>query len=216
MWSDILSDPDFRSYFIGKKSGSGYYQLFKNGTIINETPHVKDKKKLIKKGTFYMKFGQLGHYVAYEMKKNTIFIFDSSHPTGIQRGLYSDCLPDFLNTIAVHFSPDIRFIEEFGTPQTEPGDSFCQTWSLSYLLLEHPHIRHIMDNIGITDEIEILYNLCKVIINMSVFEEICTDQGSWINHNFKVNKAPKKWNSDSFLHFSRNVMDLDSFRYLFI
>jgi hypothetical protein len=60
MWNDILSDPDFRYWFTGK-TGGGYYQLFKDGKIKNETP----KGASTKKGTFYMKFGNLGHYVAY-------------------------------------------------------------------------------------------------------------------------------------------------------
>lgn len=209
MWSDILSDPDFRSWFT-EESKSGYYQLLKNKKIINETPG----NKKINKGTFYMKFDKLGHYVTYELKKDSIRIFDSSHSIGGESGLYADCLPDFIDTIKQHFSPKIEFVETFGTPQTTPGDSFCQTWSLSYLLGKPTQT--IMKEVNATNKIETLYKLCKKIIGMKVFEEICLTQKDWITLNFKKNKAPKKWTPELFLHFSRKVMDLKSFNFLFV
>jgi hypothetical protein len=208
MWSDIISDPDFREWISGK-TASGYYQLYKNTKIKNETPG----KKTPKKGTFYMKFGKLGHYVAYEIKKNSILIFDSSHSTGSDYGLYRDCLPDFMKTIQRHFSKNIEFVEKYGTPQVLPGDSFCQTWSLAYLL--GTPTQSIMSKLNSNNQIEILYEICSKIIATPVFKEFCNKQKSWITTNFKENKAPKKWTPEFFLDFSRNVLDLESFRYLF-
>ena len=160
-----------------------------------------------------MKFGKLGHYVAYELKNDAIYIFDSSHSTGNESGLYSDCLPDFMETIKEHFSQDIRFVEKYGTPQVVAGDSFCQTWSLAYLLGKPT--QSIMSKLTPDNRIEILYKLCTKIISMPVFEEICLEQQPWIIKNFKENKAPQKWTPDFFLNFSRNVLDLKSFHYLF-
>ena len=208
MWNDILADPDFRYWFIGK-SGGGYYQLFKDGKIKNDTP----KGASTKKGTFFMKFGNSGHYVAYEKKVKNILIFDSSHSLGDEHGRYSGCLPDFIGTIEKNFSPNIKFVEKFGTPQTLKGDSFCQTWSLAYLM--GASTQKIMKEITPNNKIEILYKLCKKIINSPVFEEICLTQEGWIKNAFKLNDAPKKWTPEFFFYFSRNIMDLDSFYYLF-
>jgi hypothetical protein len=211
MWNDILSDPDFRCWFTNKKA-CGYYQLKKNKKIEDETP----KNALKNKGTFYMKFDQLGHYVAYEIKKDSINIFDSSHSTGNEFGIYSDCLPDFIETIKKNFSPNIKFIEKFGTPQILKGDSFCQTWSLAYLLGKPT--QDIMSKINKDNRIEILYKLCKKIISSKVFEEICLTQQDWIIKAFKKNKnpkTPKKWTPEYFFEFSRKIMDLNSFHYLF-
>lgn len=209
MWNDIISDPDFRFWILGKKDGGGYFDLKKNKKVKNMTPDGAS----INKGTFYMKFGRLGHYVAYEIKKDAIYIFDSSHSTGEEHGKYSDCLPPFMNTIMHNFSPNVKFIETFGTPQTLPGDSFCQTWSLCYLMGKPTH--KIMEKITLNNKIEILYKLCKHIIKSPIFEEFCKDQPDWIKKNFKINKASEKWNSEYFFNFSRNVLDLDSFHYLF-
>jgi hypothetical protein len=208
MWNDILSDPDFRYWFTGK-TGGGYYQLFKDGKIKNETP----KGASTKKGTFYMKFGNLGHYVAYEKKEKGILIFDSSHSLGNESGRYSGCLPGFIDTIEENFSPNIKFEEKFGTPQTLKGDSFCQTWSLAYLM--GASTQKIMKEITPNNKIDILYKLCKKIINSPVFKNIFLTQDKWIKKAFKENKAPKKWTPEFFFNFSRNVMDFESFHYLF-
>jgi len=208
MWNDILSDPDFRCWLTGKKA-CGYYQLKKSNKIKNETP----KHETSNKGTFYMKFGKLGHYVAYEIKKDSINIFDPSHSTGNESGIYSGCLPDFIKTIQNKFSPNIKFIEDFGTPQILKGDSFCQTWSLAYLLGKP--FQDIMKQIKKDNRIEILYTICKKIIKLKIFEEICLSQSKWIVKAFKQNKAPKKWTPEYFFEFSRKVMDLNSFHYLF-
>jgi len=216
MWNDILSDPDFREWFLGSDS-YGYYQLFKLDKTANPSSVDKQKKGIEpqvdpskKKGTFYMKFGTLGHYVAYEIKKDTISLFDSSHG---EHGRYADCLPPFIGTIEKYFNKEIQFVEKFGTLQVLPGDSFCQTWSLSYLLGKPTQT--IMMKAPTLGEIEVLYKLCKYIIALPVFEEICTQQEAWIKREFKRNKAPKKWTPEYFFMFSRQRMNLESFHYLF-
>lgn len=210
MWSDILGDPDFRFWLLGKPEGAGYFDLRKKLTVKNMTPEGGS----INKGTFFMKFDNLGHYVAYEIKNNKIYIFDSSHSTGDESGKYSDCLPPFIDTIKKNFSPNVEFIEKFGTPQTLDGDSFCQTWSFAYLMGTPTH--KFMKKMNRKNKIETLYKICKYIIKLPVFEEICNDQQEWIKKNFKVNKAPKKWDAEYFLHFSRDVLDLNLFHYLFV
>jgi hypothetical protein len=99
--------------------------------------------------------------------------------------------------------------------QVLPGDSFCQTWSLSYLLGKKTHNIMMEASTKNKSEIEVLYKLCKYIIGLPVFEEICTQQESWIKREFKNNKAPKKWTPEYFLKFSRERMNLESFHYLF-
>jgi hypothetical protein len=210
MWGDILADPDFRYWILGKAEGAGYFDLIKtNKQVKNVTPQGGS----VKKGTFYMKFGKLGHYVAYEMKNKKIQIFDSSHSTGDERGKYSDCFPPFIPTIEKNFSPNVEFIETFGTPQTLNGDSFCQTWSLAYLMGTPTH--KIMKKMKSDNKIEVLYKLCKYIIGLPMFKKICKEETKWINKNFKANKAPKKWDPEYFLMFSREILDLESFHYLF-
>jgi hypothetical protein len=208
MWNDILSDPDFRKYIL-KSDKYGDYQLFKLNTKQEITPKVDPSKK---KGTFYLKFDGLGHYVAYEVKKDAIYIFDSSHG---EHGRYADCLPPYIETIQKYFNENVKFVEKFGTLQVLPGDSFCQTWSLSYLL--GTKTQNIMMKVSAENksEIEVLYELCKYIINLPVFKEICQGETKWIAREFKRNKAPKKWTPEYFLNFSRERMDLESFHYLF-
>ena len=217
MWNDILSDPDFRKWIIGSDK-YGYYQLFKLGKTPKSSA-AKEKKEIEpqvdsskKKGTFYMKFGGLGHYVAYEVKKDAIHLFDSSHG---EHGRYADCLPPFIGTIQKHFNENIKFVEKFGTLQVLPGDSFCQTWSLSYLLGKKTQKIMMEASTKNKSEIEILFELCKYIIDLPVFKEICKEQHVWIKREFKNNKAPEKWTPEYFLNFSRERMNLESFHYLF-
>jgi hypothetical protein len=216
MWNDILSDPDFRESILIKKLipehhkyKYGDYQLFKLNTKQEITPKVDPSKK---KGTFYMKFGGLGHYVAYEVKKDAIYIFDSSHG---EHGRYADCLPPYIATIQKYFNENVEFVEKFGTLQVLPGDSFCQTWSLSYLLGTKTQNIMMKASTENKSEIEVLFELCKYIINLPVFKEICDHEKKWIAREFGNNKAPSKWTPEYFLNFSRERMDLESFRFLF-
>jgi hypothetical protein len=63
-------------------------------------------------------------------------------------------------------------------------------------------------------EIEVLFELCKYIINLPVFEKICDHEKKWIAREFGNNKAPSKWTPEYFLNFSRERMDLESFHFL--
>jgi hypothetical protein len=208
MWNDIISDPDFRKYIL-KSDKYGDYQLFKLDTKQEITPKVDPSKK---KGTFYLKFDGLGHYVAFENKKDAIYIFDSSHG---EHGRYADCLPPYIETIQKYFNENFKFVEKFGTLQVLPGDSFCQTWSLSYLLGTKTQNIMMKASAENKSEIEVLFELCKYIINLPIFKEICDHETKWITREFKRNKAPKKWTPEYFLHFSRERMDLESFHFLF-
>jgi hypothetical protein len=220
MWNDIISDPDFREWFL-ESDEYGYYQLFRLGKP-NKSSVSKPKKEidpkedpLKKKGTFYLKFDGLGHYVAFENKKDAIYIFDSSHG---ENGRYADCLPPFIETIKKYFNPNIEFVEKFGTLQVLPGDSFCQTWSLSYLLGTKTQKIMMQATKQEKSQIEVLFELCKYIINLPVFQEICDKQAEWMKKAFAKNRnpqTPKKWTPAYFFNFSRERMDLESFHYLF-
>lgn len=213
MWNDILSDPDFRYWFIGKSGG--YYQLFADGTIQNDTP----KRASPKKGTFYMQFGKEAHFVAYEKKAKSILIFDPSHSIGNEQGSYAPCLSSFEGSIRENFSPTINFVQKFGTPQTLEADTFCQTWSLSYLMGSTQKIMNKLkpENKPLNEpinKIEIIFELCKKIIGSDVFKEICSQQEKWITTAFELNKSPMKWTPKFFLEFSRN-MTFDMFKLIF-
>ena len=62
--------------------------------------------------------------------------------------------------------------------------------------------------------VETLYKICKHIILLPVFKEICNEQSEWINKNLKINRASKKWNADYLLEYSDNF-DEEMFDYLF-
>ena len=205
IWNDILSDPEFRNWLVGENMG--YYQIFKNNKIKDESD-INSTENDKMKGTFYLKFGKLGHYVAYEMQISSIKIFDSSHKIGI----YSGCLPDFINSIEYNFGLPVEYELQYNTPQCHKDDSFCQTYSLSYLSNDislHANLQNAM-----FDPISSLFNICKIFINNPVFEEICIEQETWINKNLSINKAPSKWNAQYLLDYSKN-MDINMFSELF-
>lgn len=205
IWNDVISDVDFRNWFVGNK---GYYQLFKNLRVDD----LSSKETLLankNEGTFYMQFaGNFGHFVAYKKQKSRIVIFDSSHGTGT----FSGCLPDFVETIINKFKLPIFYDTKFGTPQNKTDDSFCQTWSLCYLSKNKDLHKYLKNSKK--DPILSLFNICKFFINTTIFEEICNQQEQWINKNLKKNKAPKKWDSQYFLKYSKD-MNIDMFRLLF-
>ena len=205
IWNDILSDPDFRNWIVDENLG--YYQIFKNKNINNDSEDKSEHDV----GTIYMKFGKLGHYIAYKLKKNNkMTIFDSSYPDGT----YGDCLDeDYIDSIRYNFDNcSIVFDETYGTPQRLDDDSFCQTWSLAYLS-NYKKLKSFLKD-SKNDPINSLFNICKFIINLPIFEEICIEQKNWIEKNLKINKASKKWTSEYLLEYSRNF-DYDDFEKLF-
>lgn len=205
IWNDILSDPDFRNWILD--DNIGYYQIFKNKNIKNDSEDKSEHDI----GTIYMKFGKLGHYIAFKLKNNNkMTIFDSSYPDGT----YGDCLDeDYIDSIRHNFNNcSISFDETYGTPQRLDDDSFCQTWSLAYLSKSKKLKSFLKDSKN--DPIYSLFNICKFIINLPIFKEICIEQQNWIEKNLKINKASKKWTSDFLLEFSRNF-DYDDFKKLF-
>jgi hypothetical protein len=214
MWNDVISDPDFRAFFLRYKN-SGYYQIYKTTDPKDDTPDdVVDTQK--KGGTLYMKFGSLGHYVAYKdkiPKKKTFIIFDSSFNSPGRVGTYSGCLPDFTKNINKYLG-EFVYDERFLTPQRLKDDTFCQTWSLAYLYGDNAE-KFLESSTG-TDEDnkKALYNICLTFINDPVFKEICTDQAEWINKNFKINKAPKNKDADWFYNYSISL-DYNTFKNLF-
>lgn len=206
IWNDVISDVDFRNWFVGNK---GFYRLFKTKDRVDDLSSTQTLTKNKNEGTFYMQFaGNFGHFVAYKKQKSRIVIFDSSHKTGT----FSGCLPDFVETIINKFKLPIFYDTKFGIPQNKKDDSFCQTWSLCYLS-KNKVLKKYLEN-SKKDPVLSLFNICKFLINTSTFEEICTQQEEWINENLKKNKAPKKWNSRYFLKYSRD-MNLEMFRLLF-
>lgn len=204
IWNDILSDVDFRNWIVNKNLR--FFHIFKNNTIkeISSTSNNKENK-----GTFYMQFpGNHAHFVAYKNLKSKLVLFDPSY----ENGTYSGCLPDFLHTIQKKFNKTIHFDDKFETPQRHKNDSFCQTWTLCYLL-DNKTSKSLLNH-SIINSIDALYMICKYIISLPVFEEICTEQSEWINKNLRKNKAPKKWDSKYLLSYSRHF-DREMFEYLF-
>jgi hypothetical protein len=194
IWNDILSDVDFRNWITNKNLS--YYQIYKNGKVI-DLSNPNSNKKI---GTLYMQFpGNLAHYMTFKETKKNVILFDSSYPNGT----YSGCFPDFSYTVVNFFKKEIIFNKDFDTPQNHKNDSFCQTWSLCYLL-NTKKSKELLKS-SKKDSINSLYKICKYIIGMPVFEEICTQQESWINKNLKENKAPKKWDSKYFLNYSKKM-----------
>lgn len=213
MWNDILSDPEFRNDYLLRGRSFGDYRLQKNGSII----YNLKKKARINKGTFYLKFGDLAHYVAYNIIGKDIIIFDSSNPGGT----YSDCLNDFIDIIEnIKIKPfkgkKIKFETKYNTPQTHPNDSFCQTYSLGYLS-DNIKIHDLMKTANSVVSRKELFLICKEFINMVEFEEICVDS-QWFTDSMNFNKRKYKtqiWTPKQFLDFSR-ALTLDEFEKLFV
>ena len=206
IWNDIISDVDFRNWIINKNTG--FYQIFKNDKITDLSSQDTSKKDKLK-GTFYMQFqGGHAHYVAYKILKSKIVIFDPSYPDGT----FSGCLPDYIDTIQNYFDLPVEFDDQFGTPQTNKNDSFCQTWTICYLM-NNKKLNKLLESSN-DNPTESLYKICKHIISLSIFKEICNEQSNWINKNLKINKAPKKWNADYLLEYSE-LFDEEMFDYLF-
>ena len=170
LWNNLLSDIEFRNYLVEQ----GDYALFQNIKIDDKTSALSKNKTI---GTFYLKFGSLGHFLAYKKTKKGIKIYDPSYdPTGI-KGVYAGCFPLFVNTVIKYFG-FIEYVTEFGTVQRHKDDSFCQTWSLTYLLsLKNKNFKKLLSTAGHlvdkNDVIPILFEICKTIINLPEFTEYC-------------------------------------------
>jgi hypothetical protein len=205
IWNDIISDIDFRNWFVGN---NGFYHLYKNNRVDDLSKDTTPAQK--NRGTLYMQFpGNYAHFVAYKKQKNQITIFDPSYLSGT----YAGCLPDFVDTILNKFKLPIHYEIVFGTPQYHKNDSFCQTWSLAYLSKSPKLHKYLKD--ALNDSVLALFNICKFFINTKIFQkEICVDQAAFINKNIRKNKAPKKWNAEYFLNYS-NDMDFEMFSHLF-
>jgi hypothetical protein len=213
IWNDLLSDIEFRNYLVNQ----GDYRLYQNGKIDDNTSSESKNKN---RGTFYLKFGKLGHFVAYKIDNKKIKIFDPSYDPNRVKGLYSGCFPPFIDTVRKHFG-DIEYITDFGTVQTHRDDSFCQTWSLTYLLgIQDNTFKKLLKDAGSAstenDIIPILFEICKRIIDSRKFEEYCAINkdllGKW---GSAVSNKTAKWkNGDQFIEFSEKLT-LAEFRKLF-
>lgn len=243
IWGDILSDPDFRNWM----TKSGYYEFYpvinkrdknykftltdgdvwaiKDGTTENsEKPSRKYDT-----GTLYLEFGDLAHFVAYELvNKKTIKIFDPSHSFDGIRGTYSTELKHFHKFINSYFDRRIIFEKQYGTPQRHLEDTFCQTWSLAFLCASLCKTRekdkcpsqnmHEALLSSIDDEVVGLFNVCKAFIESDVFHEICTEQRDWIleesiNKHEDEDELPEKWTPEYFYTFCQGLT-IEDFRLL--
>ena len=213
IWNDLLSSIEFRNYLVDQ----GDYRLYLNGRIDDKTS-IKSTNKNI--GTFYLNFAKLGHFVAYKIDNKKIKIFDPSYDPQNVKGVYGGCFPPFINTVRGHFG-DIEYITDFGTVQTHKNDSFCQTWSLTYLLgIQDNTFEKLLKDAGYAstenDVIPILFKICKLIINSDKFDDFCDINkdllGRW---GSEVNGRTVKWkNGDQFIDFSKKLT-LAKFKKLF-
>lgn len=206
IWNDIISDPDFRAWFINENTSKrpkygGDFQIFKNGRVDNNTPKNYNDQK----GTLYMNFGKLGHYVAYILDKDFVNIFDPSYSVGT----YRTCFPDFESTVISYFQRPIKYITEFGTPQRDKNDTFCQTWSLSFLCPK----THVFLRQSEFDEIESLYNICSYFIASDTYKEIFEEQKEWIIKRLEENRTTN-WDPSEIYMYSL-TLSFEEFSKLF-
>ena len=132
MWDFIVNDKTFRKRF----TKCGEYSSNSSG------------------GTLYI-HGEEGHFVAYEVRDRTLYIFDSAAPS---------------SPYASRVTEDIvkrKFVMIDCHPQMHKEDSFCQTWSLAWLT---PDLRPLVTQVSTkAQSMRTLFTICKRILESECF-----------------------------------------------
>jgi len=195
LWDIFISDEAFREYY----SETPSYDL----TIKDTSPITHTK------GTLYIppaKKGGEGHFIAYQMNKNTIEIFDSS----------AYAYQQFQNDPRLHQSIVNRSKKTMIKLNIHPqdlciGDTFCQTWSLGWI---KPKLRQFTENVKTQKgSIHSMYNIVHTVANSHKFSEYLMYNVNQFNK--LVEQTRKKFdvkicsinNILDFINFSKNITE---------
>lgn len=206
-WNDILSDNAFREYMIDRPGKMGFIDV-----VYDEHGKLGIDGKLGDFGSLYVEdmrpdYKGLGHFVAYEVQSGQMSVFDSAKPTGAR---YSGWFNT--NEIKSALAKKYKVVVSIGKmhPQISNWDTFCQTWSLAYLMdipMNHIHIRNAREE---------LFKIIKKIIQSPKFIEyvranVNVIQG-WMDADARVHGVPPS-TVNEFIKFSK-TLSLDEFKRL--
>jgi len=195
LWDIFISDEAFREYYSGTPS---------HDLTIKDTSPITHTK-----GTLYIppaKKGGEGHFIAYQMNKNTIEIFDSS----------AYAYQQFQNDPRLHQSIINRSKKTMIKLNIHPqdlciGDTFCQTWSLGWI---KPKLRQFTENVKTQKgSIHSMYNIVHTVANSHKFSEYLMYNVNQFNK--LVEQTRKKFdvklcsinNILDFINFSKNITE---------
>jgi hypothetical protein len=206
-WNDLLSDNAFREYMVDRVGKMGFIDV-----VYDTGGKLGIQGKLGDFGSLYVEdtrpdYTGLGHFVAYDVQSGQMSVFDSAKPTGAR---YSG----WFNTeeIKSALAQKYKVVVSIGKmhPQISNWDTFCQTWSLAYLMnipMNHIHVRNSREE---------LFKIIKKIIHSPKFTEYIREnvnviQG-WMDANARVHRIPPS-TVNEFIKFSK-TLSLDEFKRL--
>jgi hypothetical protein len=206
-WNDLLSDNAFREYMVDRVGKMGFVDV-----VYDERGKLGIDGTLGDFGSLYVEdkradYKGLGHFVAYEIQSGQMSVFDSAKPTGAR---YSGWFNT--NEIKSALAHKYKVVVSIGKmhPQISNWDTFCQTWSLAYLMdipMNHIHVRNAREE---------LFTIIKKIIHSPKFTgyiraNVKVIQG-WMDANAQLHGIPPSTVSE-FIKFSK-TLSLDEFKRL--
>jgi len=146
-WDCIVNDKTFRKRF----TKCGEYS-----STSRRMPNVR--------GTVYIPSDDYeGHFIAYEIRGDTVYIFDSA---ALTNRYFLKTTHEILNNI-VKKSRTRTHVMIDCHPQMHEEDSFCQTWSLAWLT---PEYRSLVTQVATKHQsMQTLFTICKDMIERDCF-----------------------------------------------
>lgn len=197
MWDFVLNDPGFRKSINGNL---GEYTMSRRHTT----------KITAQAGTLYLVGG---HFIAYEIHGNDIYIFDPAPPDGTFGYFMTG---ELIDAIESRSDKEVVLLD-FHT-QHHPEDTFCQTWSLVWLIESLRPLTYDVTNgtqgrerlFEIVQKISKSFTFFKWIVKNS--EKFC-DQLQDVKDELSI-KTSKIYDDVSFIKFTREMTE-DEFRKIF-
>ena len=192
LWDLFIADGEFRHYYTKTPS---YDLVLSDKTLIKNT-----------KGTLYIppkKKGGEGHFIAYQMIGDKIYIFD---PSAYAYQQFSNN-PGLAKSISVRSKKSV--VKLTNHPQDLcQGDTFCQTWSLAWL---NSNLRKFTNAKNQNQAITSIYNIVHTVSNSNKFREYILYEKNKASFNKLVKEAQKKFSIPDSTCVIKDISDFYKF-----
>lgn len=127
VWGALLNDTEMRRYMVGRDD-MGFIDATVTGSAVKLSGTLGTVGSLYIVDTDPSQDG-LGHFVAYEVHSGAILVFDPAKSGGLYGEWFNK---DVVDAMEKKFRKPVTILDIH--PQIWDWDSFCQTWSLAYLM----------------------------------------------------------------------------------
>lgn len=157
-WDHVMNDTEFRKFMTNASD------------IVIDLDRINYSRINSPKGSIYIKHTSAvpdeGHFIAFQINGSKVTIFDSAKPG--ERARYGAWAGDRVLKIIEKRTGKTRNILK-QHPQCGDEDTFCQTWSLAWLM---PSLRKYTQNVNTTTQsINALYTIIHKIMQSKKFNE---------------------------------------------